>query len=109
DLLVGELTAQQLERVMELRDQGAVPPGQIVDSLYADLLSDPVAAVAKIYSAFGMEYDEAAGERIRRYLAFKPKHKHGVHRYEPMSAEQVAKNRPYFKRYQERYGVTDEI
>ena len=108
ELLVGELTARQLERVMDLRDQGVIPAEQIVDSRYQDLMTDPVGAIEKVYRAFGMEFDDGAARRIRDYLAFKPKHKHGVHRYEPMSAEQVAKNRPWFRRYQERYGVPDE-
>jgi hypothetical protein len=108
NLLLGEPTARQLEQVMAVRDQGVVPDGQIVDSLYADLMTDPVGAISKIYTAFGMEFDIAAAERIRNYLAFKPKHKHGAHRYEPMSAAQVAENRPYFRRYQERYGVPNE-
>ena len=71
-------------------------------------LTDPVAAIGKIYRAFDMEFDDAAAERIRNYLAFKPKHKHGRHRYTPMDAAQIAENRPYFRRYQERYGVPDE-
>ncbi len=109
DLLVGELTAQQLERVMDLRDEGVVPPGQIIDSRYQDLLTDPVAAIARIYEAFAIPFGEPAADRIRRYLAFKPKHKHGVHSYDLMAPDQVAKNRPYFRRYQERYGVADEV
>jgi hypothetical protein len=108
NLMVGELTAKQLEQVMAFRDQGVVPPGQIVDSLYQDLMTDPVGAVRKIYDAFGIAFDDATAKRIRDYLAFKPKHKHGVHRYQPMDATQIAENRPYFKRYQERYGVPDE-
>ena len=52
---------------------------------------------------------EGRAERIRRYLAFKPKDKHGRHDYTPMSPEQVARNRPWFRRYQARYGVPDEI
>jgi hypothetical protein len=108
NLLEGEATARQLEAVMALRDQGVVPDGQIVDSRYRDLMTDPVGAIAKIYGAFGMEFDDAAAKRIRDYLAFKPKHKHGIHRYEPMSPEQIAENRPWFRRYQERYAVPDE-
>jgi hypothetical protein len=108
NLMVGELTAKQLEEVMAFRDRGVVPPGQIVDSRYQDLMTDPVAAIAKIYRAFDMEFDDASAKRIRDYLAFKPKHKHGTHRYEPMNAAQIAENRPYFRRYQERYGVPNE-
>jgi hypothetical protein len=108
NLMVGEMTARLLEGVMEDRDRGVVPPGQIVDSRYQDLMTDPVAAIGKIYTAFGMAFDEAAAKRIRDYLAFKPKHKHGVHRYTPMDARQIAENRPWFRRYQERYAVPDE-
>lgn len=109
DLLVGERTAAQLEAVMALRDAGAVPENQIIDFLYRDLIADPVAAVERVYRAFDLPFDEASAERIRRYLAFKPKDKHGRHDYTPMSADQVAKNRPWFRRYQARYGVPDEI
>jgi hypothetical protein len=108
NLMVGEMTASLLEHVMDERDQGIVPPNQIVDSRYQDLIDDPVAAIGKIYRAFDMEFDDAAAKRIRDYLAFKPKHKHGVHRYQPMDPKQVAENRPYFRRYQERYAVRDE-
>jgi len=108
NLMVGESTAKQLEQVMEFRDQGVVPPNQIFDLRYQDLMTDPVAVIEKIYRAFDMDFDEKSAQRIRDYLAFKPKHKHGVHRYEPMSATQIAENRPYFRRYQQRYGVPDE-
>jgi hypothetical protein len=108
NLLVGEATARQLEDVMKIRDQ-VVPAQQVVDSRYQDLLTDPVAAIAKIYRAFNMPFDETSAERIRRYLAFKPKDKHGRHKYQPMSPEQVAQNRPYFRAYQARYDVPDEI
>lgn len=108
NLMVGEMTAKLLEHVMDERDEGVVPPNQIVDSRYQDLIDDPVAAIGKIYRAFDMEFDDAAAKRIRDYLAFKPKHKHGVHRYQPMDPKQIAENRPWFRRYQERYGVRDE-
>jgi len=108
NLMVGEMTAKLLEGVMDDRDRGVVPPAQIVDSRYQDLMTDPVAAIGKVYTAFGMEFDAAAAKRIRDYLAFKPKHKHGVHRYTPMGTEQIAENRPWFRRYQERYAVPNE-
>lgn len=109
DLLVGERTAAQLEAVMALRDQRTVPEGQIIDFLYRDLTTDPVAAIERVYRAFELPFDEHSAERIRHYLAFKPKDKHGRHDYAPMTPEQVARNRPHFRRYQERYGVPDEV
>ncbi|MBP1683963.1 MAG: hypothetical protein H6Q33_106 [Deltaproteobacteria bacterium] len=108
EITVAEPTAQRLEAVMELRDKGLVPSNQIVDSRYQDLMDDSVAAVEKIYRTLGIPYDEAVGVRVRRYLEFKPKGKHGAHDYRRMDPAQVAKSRPLFRRYQQRYGVPDE-
>ncbi len=109
EIMVGEATAKRLEQVMAWRDDGTVPASQIIDSRYQDLMDDPVAAASRIYARLGLSFDDAAARRIRDYLAFKPKHKHGAHKYRQMSAEQVARNRPYFRRYQERHNVPDEV
>lgn len=108
NLMEGELTAKLLEQVMEYRDQAVLPPNQVVDSRYQDLMTDPIAAIEKIYNAFDLTFDEESAKRITDYLEFKPKHKYGVHRYQAMSAQRIAENRPYFRRYQERYGVANE-
>jgi hypothetical protein len=108
EITLGEPTARRLEDAMELRDRGLVPHAQIVDSRYQDLMEDPPAAVERIYRAVGLDFDADAAERIRHYLAFKPKHKHGVHRYRTFGAEETARLRPLFRRYQDRYGVPDE-
>lgn len=108
-ILDGEATAQLLERVIDLRETGQVPQAQIVDALYQDLMEDPVAALAKIYRAFDMNFDAAAAERVTRYLSFKPKHKHGVHRYALLSEEERRVKRPLLARYQKQYGVPDEM
>jgi len=109
DLLVGERTAAQLEAVMDLRDGGAVPEGRVIDFLYRDLIADPIAAIERLYRALALPFDDQSADRIRRYLEFKPKDKHGRHDYAPMPPEQVARNRPHFRRYQARYSVPDEI
>ena len=109
EIMVGEATAKRLEQVMRWRDEGAVPAAQIVDSRYQDLMDDPAAAAAKLYARLDMPFGQEDADRIRHYLAFKPKHKHGAHQYRTMSPEQVARNRPYFRRYQERYNVPDEV
>lgn len=108
EIMLAEPTARRLEAAMELRDRGVVPNTQIVDSRYQDLMEDPVGAVERIYRAVGLAFDEAVAERIRSYLAFKPKHKHGAHVYDTFTGEQAAKMRPFFRRYQDRYGVPNE-
>ena len=108
EIMVGEATARRLEQVMAWRDTGAVPDAQIIDSRYQDLVEDPARAAKHIYDGLGMSFDAEDAERVRHYLAYKPKHKFGAHQYRAMSADQVARNRPHFKRYQDRYNVPDE-
>jgi len=109
EITLAEPTARRLEAAMELRDRGGVPDLQIVDSRYQDLMEDPVAALERIYRAIDLPFDAPAAERVRRYVAFKPKHKHGVHRYATFAPDEARKLRPWFRRYQERYGVPDEV
>ena len=71
-----------LDRVIEQRAGGAVPDEQFFDSHYRDLMDDPVAAVRRIYDSFELVWPDGHGERIKRYLRHKPKHKFGVHRYD---------------------------
>lgn len=94
---------------MQWRDDGTIPNDRIVDSRYQDLVEDPAAAARKIYDRLDIPFSDEDAGRITAYLAFKPKHKHGVHAYRTMTPEQVARTRPYFKRYQERHNVPDEV
>ncbi|WP_380874650.1 sulfotransferase family protein [Sphingomonas sp. DBB INV C78] len=109
EIMVGEATAKRLEQAMAWRESGAVPDGHFVDSRYQDLMEDPATAMRKVYAGIGMSYGDEEARRITDYLAFKPKHKHGAHNYRTMSREQVARNRPYFARYQARFDVPDEV
>jgi hypothetical protein len=109
EIMVGEATAKRLEQVMRWRDDNAIPQAQIIDSRYQDLIDDPAKAIGLIYEKMDLPFAHEDAARIQRYLAYKPKHKHGAHAYRTMSDEQVARNRPYFKRYQERHNVPDEV
>lgn len=109
DLILGEATAGRLEMVMRQRDEGLIPAAQIVDSRYQDLMADATAAVRRIYDHFDWDFSDAILQRIGRYLAAKPQGKFGVHRYDTGDREQVARERDYFRRYQQRYDIPDEV
>jgi hypothetical protein len=70
--------AKLLERGMAARDRAGV---KVADSLYTDLLDDPVDCVGKIYDQFGLEFSSDAEQSLVRYLAENPKGKHGSHHY----------------------------
>jgi hypothetical protein len=107
NIIMGEATARRLEQVIAQRDQGIVPEANIADSRYQDLMDDPLACIEGIYAHFGMTLTDDARQRMRDYLASKPRGKFGRHDY--IVDERKAKDRPMFRRYQELYGVPDEV
>lgn len=107
NIIMGEATAQRLEYVIEQRERGVVPPENIVDSRYQDLMDNPIDCIEKIYTHFGMALTEITRERMRNYLRDKPSGKFGQHSYEVDECK--ALDRIFFERYQTLYNVPDEI
>ncbi len=107
DIVLGEATAQRLERVMQLRDQGTIPQANITDSRYQDLMAAPLDCIEGIYSHFDLPLTEATRGRMLDYLAHKPKGKFGEHRY-AVDPGKAARERPLFQRYQARYDIPSE-
>ena len=106
NIIMGDATAQRLERVIEQREMGIVPAANIVDSRYQDLMEDPMACIASIYAHFGMTLSDVARQSMHDYLQHKPQGKFGQHSYE-VGAHR-ARDRPLFKRYQSLYNVPDD-
>jgi len=106
-IIMGDATAQRLERVIAQRERGIVPAANIVDSRYQDLLLDPMTCIASIYAHFGITLPEVAAGRMRKYLQKKPQGKFGQHSYTVDARK--ARERPMFRRYQSLYDVPDEL
>jgi hypothetical protein len=97
-----------LERGMELRDSGVVPPGQIVDVQFADFIRDPFATIRMMYTRLGRELSPVAEQRMREHLAAHPGDGGGA-RYTWADTELAAGTvREQVSAYQERYGVPTE-
>lgn len=109
ELMLAGATAARLEKVMRQRDQGIVPNAQICDVLYQDVVTDPIEVARKVYAYFGMQLRKETVERMKTYVASKPQGKFGAHKYDLDEAEEVSKERPLFRNYQERYGVPSEV
>ncbi len=73
--------ASGLDRALCARDQGRIPPRQVVDVLYSDLTRDALGVVRSIYRSLELELTPQAEERMRRFLAQNPKDRRGKHRY----------------------------
>lgn len=108
-MLSPETMAWGLNRVIDWLDSGAIPKAQVMSSLYADLIQSPIEAIRRIYDKSGMDFTEAMEGRIRAYLADKPQGKFGRHTYDVAEAEEAKRRRGLFRRYQEHFGVPNEI
>jgi len=99
-----------LERSVDLRRTGRVAPERLVDLHYHELVKDPMEAVRRIYSQFGMTLTRAAATRMRAYLAENPQEKHGRHEYAldtfGLDAQDLARR---FKAYSDYFGVPSEL
>jgi hypothetical protein len=78
--LIGALFGDALNTIARRRDDGSLP-GTYGDVRFADLMADPVAAIAGAYAAIGRELTPVHRDAIVRYLDAKPRGKYGTHHY----------------------------
>ena len=98
-----------LEQVIEQRTSGAIPDDRIVDTHFLDLMADPVAMLRSVYERLSLDWPTGHDDRIRGYLAAKPKDKHGAHRYEFADVGlDEAGVRSSFAPYVAHYGIAEE-
>jgi hypothetical protein len=99
---------ESIRRIDAFRD--AHPEHPVVDVQYADLVSDPAATVASIYTACDDELDDVGVRAITGYVEAHPKGQFGAHRYDVaelgLDAGEV---RERFRSYIERYDVPGEV
>jgi Sulfotransferase family len=71
-----------LNSLAERRSRGELPK-RFVDVHFQSLLRDPVETIRACYRGMGRDFTSEHAERIRSYLAEKPRGKFGVHKYTP--------------------------
>jgi hypothetical protein len=86
------------------REQAGTLPGRLVHVQFADLMRDPVGAIERMYGELGRPFQPEHADRIRDYLAHKPKGKFGAHKYTPEdwgldSARIRRESAPYMEYY----------
>jgi hypothetical protein len=78
--VIETLFGAALNGVALARAQGSVPD-RFVDVHFQGLLRDPVETLRAAYARMGRSFGAEHAERVRSYLAEKPKGKFGTHRY----------------------------
>ncbi|OHT19992.1 sulfotransferase family protein [Edaphosphingomonas haloaromaticamans] len=97
-----DMLARSVAAIDAFRD--ANPQCRIVDVRYADLATDPIATMRRIYAAFDSDLDGPALSAMEAHVASHPKGRFGRHGYDPaefgLDAEAIAERfRPYVERY----------
>ncbi len=72
-----------LRRAVEARRRHRDKPGQFFDAHFEDTLRDPVDLLRRAYAHFGLEFTDAARDRMAAFLTANPRGSRGVHRYAP--------------------------
>jgi hypothetical protein len=93
-----------LHRGLSVRDR--VGEDRFLDVHYNDLITDPVAAVTRIYGHLGLPVDDETVRRVRDFQEENPQGKHGAHEYTPEQFGFVPERvRRRFAAYTERFGI----
>lgn len=101
--------AMLFAHVQTMRADGTLPDDRFVDVAYADLMRDPVTTLRTVYDRTGRAWPPGFAERIRGYLAAKPKAVHGAHHYGLADFDiDEAALRERYAPYVERFGVESE-
>jgi hypothetical protein len=99
-----------LGAMMQQRAGGAIPPAQITDVHYLDLMKNPVETMTSLYEWLGVSLDDGGAQRIRDYLNARPKDRHGAHSYtfDSLVLDRAA-TREAYRAYQEHFGIANEV
>lgn len=97
------------DMVADQRSSGVLPDDRFTDVRFADLMDDHIGAIRGIYEGLGLELGDEAADRMRAYLAAKPKGRHGggAYRFADTGLD-LAETRSQFAAYMERFGVPEE-
>lgn len=106
-----EALAGAMNRNIDELESGSVPKRQIFNLLFSDFVRDNIAAVRSIYAYFGIESSEDSFAAMARYMEknHATRNAHPMHKYADPPAHEIARRRPLFRRYQEYFGVPNEM
>ena len=102
-----DLYAGMMETGLAVRAQS--PGSQFFDLGFREVLTDPIAAVKRIYDHFGFDWTPAGESAMRRWHAENPQGRHGEHRYRASDyALDPRELSERFAAYRARFGVERE-
>jgi hypothetical protein len=102
------LSAGRFNAVLDQLEAGVVPPQQIFNILFKDLVADTVGTVATMYDHFGIELTDEGRDAMTRYMAENPRDNRPPHQFSAGSDTAIARAREAFARYQQHFDIPSE-
>ena len=75
-----------------LRDRDSIPPEDLVETSYEQLIENPLREIERIYEKFDISMEESAFEKIESYLSSIVEYKKNVHRLTRHQVDHIGKN-----------------
>lgn len=101
-----DLYAGSLDRLVDLTDDGFLPPDRVTHTTFADFLEEPLPVVDGLYTHFGWDLPAATRAAMAEYGAGHPQGRLGRHEYSFAGLGlDEARERGRFARYVARFGV----
>ncbi|HKS44184.1 MAG TPA: sulfotransferase [Amycolatopsis sp.] len=94
-------------RSEQARDNGLLPPDQVIDVRYRDLVADPLRTIRGIYDRLGTPLSASAAQAMREFLVVRPADTSPRYSFARTGLDANAL-RERLRGYQERFGVADE-
>jgi hypothetical protein len=103
-----EVSAARFDAVIDQIEAGTIPPGQIFNLFYKDLVARPIETLESMYRHFGMTLSQEGRQCMERYLTDNPRDSRPPHQFNSGSDAAVARSRKAFRRYQVYFQVPTE-
>lgn len=100
--------AERLNSVIDLIETGVIPEGRIYNLLYRDLIANPTGTAARIHEFFNLPFDEKSRAALKHYIRENPRSKRPPHKISAETRASVDKERAFFKRYIDYFGIPEE-
>jgi hypothetical protein len=101
--------AKRLTDVIDQLESGVVPKDRVFSVLYRDLVADPVGTAAKIHEYFHLPFTAESRATMEDYMRRNPRTARPAHKVDAETRAAVDRYRPAFKRYQDYFGVPNEL
>jgi len=104
-----ESLARMQEQAIDWIETGVLPRQQLCNVLYRDFVKQPLGVAGEIYAKFDIPFTDAARAAMQRHIEMTWRPDRPRHQYDTGSDEDIRRDRLVFQKYQQYFGVPNEI